>query len=154
MTSPNISITGSSAPGVQKTSQTFLNHGAQTKVTTSVITPLPVTAHHSVDRYTSHMHQKIDNTHCHPAGLSAAKPGLQALLEGFQARQPELVQQVKQMMVELENISVLSIEQRHITLLDVQVTQLYFDIQMCPLCAFACDAPQRRLPFFLLFFCQ
>ena len=49
------------------------------------------------------------------------KPGLTALTDSFQARQPELVQQVKIMMAELERISVLSIEQWHITLLDLQV---------------------------------
>lgn len=49
------------------------------------------------------------------------KPGLTALTDSFQARQPELVQQVKTMMAELERISVLSIEQWHITLLDLQV---------------------------------
>ena len=49
------------------------------------------------------------------------KPGLKDLTDSFQAGQPELLQQVKLMMAELERISVLSIEQWHITLLDLQV---------------------------------
>lgn len=58
------------------------------------------------------------------AGHSSNMPGLQALVQGCRARQPELVQQVESMMTELEHMSVLWAEQWHIALLELQVTAL------------------------------
>lgn len=55
------------------------------------------------------------------AGQATAKPGLQALLDSCQARQPQLVEQMATMMTELEHMSVLWIEQWHIALLELQV---------------------------------
>ncbi len=55
------------------------------------------------------------------AGQATAKPGLQALLDICQARQPQLVEQMAAMMTELEHMSVLWIEQWHIALLELQV---------------------------------
>ena len=59
---------------------------------------------------------------CLLAGLSPARSSLLELTESIQARQPALLQQVKIMMTELDRISVLSIEQWHIALLDIQVS--------------------------------
>ncbi|KAL0054989.1 hypothetical protein WJX82_005498 [Trebouxia sp. C0006] len=53
-------------------------------------------------------------------GQATAKPGLQALLDSCQARQPQLVEQMATMMTELEHMSVLWIEQWHIALLELQ----------------------------------
>jgi len=53
--------------------------------------------------------------------ILAAKPGLQALLDSCQARQPQLVEQMATMMTELEHMSVLWVEQWHIALLEMQV---------------------------------
>jgi len=55
------------------------------------------------------------------AGQATAKPGLQALLDICQARQPQLVEQMAAMMTELEHMSVLWMEQWHIALLELQV---------------------------------
>jgi len=55
------------------------------------------------------------------AGQATAKPGLQALLDSCQARQPQLVEQMATMMTELEHMSVLWVEQWHIALLEMQV---------------------------------
>lgn len=61
---------------------------------------------------------------CMYAGHSQTLPGLQALVESFRARQPELVQQVESLMTELEYMSVLWTEQWHIALLELQVRAL------------------------------
>ncbi|KAL0019463.1 hypothetical protein WJX77_007420 [Trebouxia sp. C0004] len=53
-------------------------------------------------------------------GQAAAKPGLHALLDSCQTRQPQLVEQMATMMKELEHMSVLWIEQWHIALLELQ----------------------------------
>lgn len=58
------------------------------------------------------------------AGHSRTLPGLQALVESFRARQPELVQQVESLMTELEHMSVVWTEQWHIALLELQVRAL------------------------------
>lgn len=67
-----------------------------------------------------------DNSYCcnGTAGHSSNMLGLQALVQGCRARQPELVQQVESMMTELEHMSVLWAEQWHIALLELQVIPL------------------------------
>ena len=62
------------------------------------------------------------------AGHSVAKPALEALLASCLARQPQLVEQAELMMGELEETSVLRIEQWHIALLELQVKYLMLTI--------------------------
>ena len=61
-------------------------------------------------------------------GQAAAKPGLQALMDSCQARQPQLVEQMVSMMTELEHMSVLWTEQWHIALLELQVIVQPYDV--------------------------
>ena len=50
---------------------------------------------------------------------------LEGLLDTCRARQPQLVEQVGSMMAELEDMSVLWVEQWHIALLELQVCFLH-----------------------------
>lgn len=56
------------------------------------------------------------------------------LVDSFRARQPKLVQQVKDMMTQLECVSVLAIEQWHITLLDLQVNKSALSMHVVAAC--------------------
>ena len=64
-------------------------------------------------------------------GQAAAKPGLQALMDSCQARQPQLVKQMESMMAELEHMSVLWTEQWHIALLELQVIVQPYAVPSC-----------------------